>query len=80
MPTYEYQCLDCEGVIEEQRVISQRRELAKCECGGKAKLTVSLPQQSTVAFIPGADMKQFGTGKIVPVDGLLNKSAPKKRK
>ncbi len=42
MPTYTYECVQCDTRIEEDRTIDNRRDMATCgECGHPAELVIT---------------------------------------
>ena len=41
MPTYEYQCADCQQITEAWRRVDDRNNCPACECGGETKKIVS---------------------------------------
>jgi len=44
MPTYTYECVNCDARIDEERRMEQRREMATCgECGGACELVIATP-------------------------------------
>lgn len=80
MPIYTFRCSDCGIEADHLRRLAQRRTPAVClECGGTAERAVESPQGHRTGFIPGAIMRNIRTGERVNADGLINKTAPRKK-
>jgi putative FmdB family regulatory protein len=66
MPTYSFECLECEKEFEEVRHLSEYEKPATCECGGKAKRIIAIAQRA-----PTFTDKMFSAGGYY--DTSLNK-------
>lgn len=58
MPIYEYECRDCQAIIEEWRSIAERRTAPACRCGGETRLILS-------SSSPALFFQEGGGGRMI---------------
>ena len=68
MPSYDYQCNDCENITELMRTISKRNEPVICsKCGGSMQKLIG--SGSTFKFVgDGFFCNDYGRDKVLGVD------------
>jgi putative FmdB family regulatory protein len=80
MPIYVYRCPECDRTQEVMRSVSRRDDEIVCGDDGRPMHRVpTSPGAVHVGLTRGAILKNPMTGETKSVDGLINKSAPRKR-